>query len=303
MDDFREWLSDNLRYFMLGGAILLVLLVLIFGIRACVGTKKNTSATEEKIQEEQESPSSDKEENGTDTGEEETVQMESADADVTALIKNYYAAVENKDVDTLHTLVEDLSGTTESQIANATDDVVQYEVENVYTKPGMDENSFVVYVCVDYYCQGISTGVPALSRFYVEKDSDGGLKIISAEDEESDIREYLDALQSDQDVIALLAQVKEKYEAAQESDPDLKEFLAGLGEDASEEITESDGPMVQANDDCNVRDLPNGDVIGGLSLGDQVEKLGVEDDWVKINYNGQEAYVYGSLVDDVEEDE
>ena len=28
LDDFREWLSDNLRYFMLGGAILLIVVVL-----------------------------------------------------------------------------------------------------------------------------------------------------------------------------------------------------------------------------------------------------------------------------------
>ena len=33
MDDFREWLSDNLRYFELGGAILLVVLLIFFGVR------------------------------------------------------------------------------------------------------------------------------------------------------------------------------------------------------------------------------------------------------------------------------
>lgn len=43
MDNFREWLSDNLRYFMLGGAILVIVLVLIFGVRACVGGKKGNS--------------------------------------------------------------------------------------------------------------------------------------------------------------------------------------------------------------------------------------------------------------------
>ena len=43
LDDFREWLSDNLRYFMLGGAILVIVLVLIFGVRACVGGKKGNS--------------------------------------------------------------------------------------------------------------------------------------------------------------------------------------------------------------------------------------------------------------------
>ena len=34
LDNFREWLSDNLRYILLGLAILAVLLILFFGGRA-----------------------------------------------------------------------------------------------------------------------------------------------------------------------------------------------------------------------------------------------------------------------------
>ena len=33
MDDFREWVSDNLRYMLLGLAIIIVLVLLFFGIR------------------------------------------------------------------------------------------------------------------------------------------------------------------------------------------------------------------------------------------------------------------------------
>ena len=33
MDDFREWLSDNLRYFLLGFAILAVVIIAVAGIR------------------------------------------------------------------------------------------------------------------------------------------------------------------------------------------------------------------------------------------------------------------------------
>ena len=47
MDNFREWLSDNLRYFMLGGAILFIVAVLFFGVRACIGSGKGTSDTEQ----------------------------------------------------------------------------------------------------------------------------------------------------------------------------------------------------------------------------------------------------------------
>ena len=47
LDNFREWLSDNLRYFMLGGAILVIVAVLFFGVRACIGSGKGTSKKEQ----------------------------------------------------------------------------------------------------------------------------------------------------------------------------------------------------------------------------------------------------------------
>ena len=47
MDNFREWLSDNLRYFMLGGVILIIVAVLFFSIRACTGSGKGTSDGEQ----------------------------------------------------------------------------------------------------------------------------------------------------------------------------------------------------------------------------------------------------------------
>lgn len=48
----------------------------------------------------------------------------------------------------------------------------------------------------------------------------------------------------------------------------------------------------------NVREgsTKNSDVIGTLSEGDQVEKLGEEGSWVKIDYKGTPAYVYGQYL-------
>ena len=37
LDNFREWLSDNLRYILLGLAILLALVLLFFGVKALTG--------------------------------------------------------------------------------------------------------------------------------------------------------------------------------------------------------------------------------------------------------------------------
>ena len=46
MDDFREWLSDNLRYFMLGFGILAVVLILFFGVRFISSKFGNQKTTE-----------------------------------------------------------------------------------------------------------------------------------------------------------------------------------------------------------------------------------------------------------------
>lgn len=53
MDDFREWLSDNLRYILLGLAIIAVLLVLFFGIRFLTSTFGDDSKKEQKVTEQQ----------------------------------------------------------------------------------------------------------------------------------------------------------------------------------------------------------------------------------------------------------
>ena len=118
MDDFREWLSDNLRYFMLGGAILVIVLVLIFGVRACVGGKKgnsNEDQTTAKSNQENDpsSPANDGETDekkdaspATDTNAETT--MEKASTEVTELIQSYYKAFGEKDIATLNTIEADL---------------------------------------------------------------------------------------------------------------------------------------------------------------------------------------------------
>ena len=70
--------------------------------------------------------------------------------------------------------------------------------------------------------------------------------------------------------------VKTDYEAAQESDPSLAEFLQGLGEDAS--ASADAGTMLTVTEDCNVRASADseGEVIGGFSAGTEVEKKGQE---------------------------
>lgn len=301
MDDFREWLSDNLRYFMLGGAILIIVVVLFCGIRACSGSNKGNSGDEQKTTSEDQGnvPSSPISEGESDEKKEDANPMETADADVTALITSYYQALGEKDIATLKTLEDDFTPSDESKVTNLKDYIEGYEVGDVYTKKGMTDDSYVVYACFSYICQGVETKAPALTQFYVYKNSEGNWVINNGALQDSEISAYMEKQLSDSDVSALIKKVQNELDQAQQSDPSLEEFLNGLGEEAGVLTEAEDGTMLTASEECNVRAeaSTDADILGVISAGDQVQKTGTDGEWVQIDYDGQTGYIRGDLLE------
>ena len=301
MDDFREWLSDNLRYFMLGGAILIIVVVLFCGIRACSGSNKGNSGDEQKTTSEDQGnvPSSPISEGESDEKKEDANPMETADADVTALITSYYQALGEKDIATLKTLEDDFTPSDESKVENLNDYIEGYEVGDVYTKKGMTDDSYVVYACFSYICQGVETKAPALTQFYVYKNSEGNWVINNGALQDSEISAYMEKQLSDSDVSALIKKVQNELDQAQQSDPSLEEFLNGLGEEAVVSTEAEDGTMLTASEECNVRAeaSTDADILGVISAGDQVQKTGTDGEWVQIDYDGQTGYIRGDLLE------
>lgn len=301
MDDFREWLSDNLRYFMLGGAILIIVVVLFCGIRACSGSNKGNSGDEQKTTSEDQGnvPSSPISEGESDEKKEDANPMETADADVTALITSYYQALGEKDIATLKTLEDDFTPSDESKVTNLKDYIEGYEVGDVYTKKGMTDDSYVVYACFSYICQGVETKAPALTQFYVYKNSEGNWVINDGALQDSEISAYMEKQLSDSDVSALIKKVQNELDQAQQSDPSLEEFLNGLGEEAVVSTEAEDGTMLTASEECNVRAeaSTDADILGVISAGDQVQKTGTDGEWVQIDYDGQTGYIRGDLLE------
>lgn len=301
MDDFREWLSDNLRYFMLGGAILIIMVVLFCGIRACSGSNKGNSGDEQKTTSEDQGnvPSSPISEGESDEKKEDANPMETADADVTALITSYYQALGEKDIATLKTLEDDFTPSDESKVTNLKDYIEGYEVGDVYTKKGMTDDSYVVYACFSYICQGVETKAPALTQFYVYKNSEGNWVINNGALQDSEISAYMEKQLSDSDVSALIKKVQNELDQAQQSDPSLEEFLNGLGEEAVVSTEAEDGTMLTASEECNVRAeaSTDADILGVISAGDQVQKTGTDGEWVQIDYDGQTGYIRGDLLE------
>lgn len=293
LDDFREWLSDYLRYFMLGGAILLVVLVVVLTFRACSGGKKddNTPQDTQKIEQEVTPTAAPQK----DEKDEVTNPLTENDGEVAQLIKDYYKAFGEKDIEGLQKIVTDLSPTDEAKIENAKDYIEGYEVTKVYTKAGLEENSYVAYACYELKCSGIETAVPMLSQLYVVTDNDGKLLINASEENNEEVKAYMVEQQKDNDVVELKHSVKEAYDKAQKDDTALADFLAGLGEETSEKV----GSIMTVTKGCNVRAeaSSDADIIGGYDEGDEVEVLGTSGEWYEIEYEGSTGYIHNSLLE------
>lgn len=296
LDNFREWLSDNLRYILLGLAILAVLLILFFGGRAIFRALSSGPDREEQ-QTEQENDTSDETGSEDDETTDSNALQENAYPEVNTLIESFYAAWGQKNVDAMKELTDNFSSTDEDKVVNATY-IESYDNIQVYTKQGLDESSYVVFVSYDLKFRGIDTSAPGLSELYVVKDESGNW-LIHNDETDQEVQECIEKTRQEEDVQELISQEEERYNQAVESSEELKNYLEQLGEETNTALMADDGDMLTATEDCNVRADANtsSEILGRLQAGDQVKKLeNAGDGWIKVEYNGQEAYVYSDLL-------
>lgn len=306
-DDFREWLSDNLRYFMLGGGILLVVLVLFFSVRACTRLRRGNSG-EETAQEETTSEETVVEETVTPAPEGDssnTAQepvLEENNEEIRDLLTRFYDALGSKDVTQLRTIVDNLLPEDEARITNSNDFIEKYTLGDIYTAKGLTEDSRVVFACYDFTCTGIETPAPALAELYVVKDAEGEWKVDGSAWEDSEITKFTQELANEKEVTDLLADVQTRNDEARASDADLAKFLDGLGDEVIVSFGskgEQTTVTMVTNVQCNVRAEPSteSESLGILDEGTEVTVLGDEGEWKIVEYEGQNAYIRGDLLD------
>ncbi|MBS6195668.1 MAG: SH3 domain-containing protein [Clostridiales bacterium] len=305
MDNFREWLSDNLRYILLGLAIIAVLLVLFFGIRFLASAFGDDSKEEQKKTEQQQETSEEDtkepEADVTDTPEptEEAKQEENpleknAYPTVNALMEKYYTALGARDTDTLKTLVDQLDPAEESAITNSRY-IEGYSSIEAYTKKGLTDTSYVVFACYGHKYVGYDTVLPGVSCLYVETKEDGTLYIVAEPNQEQ--QDHMTAVMNEQDVEDFLAEKQTAYDDALASDTALSSYLSELGVEGSAAMEAENGATITVKSNCNVRAeaSADSDKIGELTGGQEVTKVGEDGDWIKITFDGKEGYVRGDL--------
>lgn len=306
-DNFREWLSDNLRYILIGFAGILILVIAFFAIRLVSGLGSPKEKEPETEQVTEAKKDADKDDEAAPSG--DGSRLERNKQDVLDVITQYYTARADKDYDTLAQIWEAYDDqTTPAQLESEDAAIESYNNIMTYSKDGMTEGSYVVYVYMDIKLTGIETLAPSLREEYLTTNADGAL-VVSAQDGSKELEDFLLDLQADDDVQVLIEDVNKKMKEAEEQDEDLKNFVeTGTvanpteGTDGSgTEGEQSGGTTVavgaaMATTEVNVRGTPStdGTLYGILQSGMSVEVLeNTADGWSKIRYTTNGTTIEG----------
>jgi hypothetical protein len=167
--------------------------------------------------------------------------------EVNALIKRYREALTNGDVDALKEIYN-----TEDEISNdvlsSTSKIIEGYSDTVcYTKKGLEDNSYFVFIYDKLKISGIDTAAPNLTMVYVKSTADGKYYIYRGElnsatatyEYDAQTREYIATLYEDEEVKDLMATVYQEKEAACAKDEALQNFINGLSSPESDVIDET----------------------------------------------------------------
>lgn len=149
--------------------------------------------------------------------------------DINDLMKQYYAAkLSNKIVKFEH-LVNSTDYINIKDNGRRTKYIESYENITCYTRQGLQENSFIVYVYHETKFKDIKTVAPGLDRFYV-KLRDNKEPYIFFGDVDKKTTRYFKETDETEEVLDLVSKVNDKYAKAVAKDSKLHEFKLKLEE-------------------------------------------------------------------------
>ena len=296
MNSFKEWISDNLRYLILGVFVILILVLAFFGIKfasAKLGGGESKPQVTQDVEvetpaEQQEQPSEpDAIATPTQPPSNANQLEKNAYPQVNAVVQKYYQALSARDVAGVNAVADELDSVDAAKLTSD-QHIDGYSDVEVYTKAGARDGEYVVLARYNYKFKDIDTKVPGLSMMYVKPREDGSLCITTQGEE---VGEYIEQAKSDQDVDTLVQTVRDEYAKVQEEDETLRNFISGFGIASSQAAKAENGSTVTIKGDCNVRDKADtsGEVVTQLTPGTQVTKTDTEGDWIQISFKDSEG--------------
>lgn len=210
IDQITSFVKKNVRYF--GAAA--VLLAMVFVLARCTdGTVSDKDPMAGAYQQ----------------------YAESDNKEVDDLINRYFGYYAVGDVDSLKQIASPISDAEVSYIQFYSQYIEQYQNVKVYTKRGLDKDSYLCSVYLQVKFTDIDTPVAGLDFFYVQTREDGSLYINNIYgsfnqsngefDMDTDVAALIATFEQQSDVLALQAEVQQECNEAMLADEKLNTFV------------------------------------------------------------------------------
>lgn len=217
IDKLTSFVKKNVRYF--GAAAVLVAMVLILA-RCTDGTTSDSNPMAGAYQQ----------------------YAESDNKEVNELISKYFEYYAAGDTDSLKQIATPISDAEVSYIQFYSQYIEKYQNLKVYTKRGLDKNSYLCSVYLQIKFANIETPVAGLDFFYVQTKDDGSLYINNVYgsfnqsngefDMDTDVASLIATFEQQNDVLALQAEVQQECNEAMLADENLNTFVNTTLQDA-----------------------------------------------------------------------
>ena len=261
---------------------------------------------------------------------------ENAYPDINNLVRTYYDAQAAGDMEAISKLNTYLNDIEKIRVQELSKYIESYPVLNVYTKPGLTENTYVAYVYSEVKFADMEQELPGMQTYYIGQDENGDyfindgtyddaiwsyIKDVTLQDDVVDLNnkvvvEYNDLLAGDEELSDFIAYLKEKInedvgeilaqaetaDTAQEAEAQEQETEEAQ---ADEGQTDTVVKTVRATDVVNIRssDSEEADKIGKAQIGEEFTLLEERGNgWSKIEYNGADAFIKSDYLEAVSEE-
>ncbi len=153
--------------------------------------------------------------------------QENAYAEVNELVKKYYQAMADGDMDTLLSIATGLDEKEQIKIVKKSEYVENYPTVTCYTKQGPLADSYIVYAYYEVKLVDFETLTPGMNALFVCKNEDGAY-YINGETQSEEIIDYCEMISAQDDVVDLVNTVQVKYNEIKSNDTELSKFLDEL---------------------------------------------------------------------------
>lgn len=157
-----------------------------------------------------------------------TINQEIKD-EIAVLVNKYYDISKDYDTDILTSNTKEEKEKRTELLTKKKEIIEKYENIQNYIKPGLSENTYIVYTTYDMKIFNIDTLVPGMSVLVISKDDMGKLRIKNTQNED-DLNAYISQLSSEDEIKAIIEKINKDLSDTIKKDASLEKFIKYLKE-------------------------------------------------------------------------